>query len=53
MGIGLVLIVLEQVNNRQLPDCGHVQRFEECALLRSAVAEKGINDLASLLYLCR
>src|SRR5258708_38380253 len=51
MGIRLVLVVFQNVNNRQLPHCRHVYRFEESSLLRGAIAKKAVNDLSSLLHL--
>src|SRR5215470_18931979 len=51
VGVGLILIVFKNVNDWQLPNGCHVQRFEEGALLRGPISKKAVHDLPGLLYL--
>src|SRR5438874_4224908 len=51
--IGLVIVVFQNVDDRQLPHCAKIQRFEERALLRGAVSKKAVDYLARVFYLRR
>ena len=45
MGILTVLIVLTDVNNRQLPELGHIHRFVQEALAQGAIAKEADGHL--------
>src|SRR5215475_1942638 len=49
--VGLILVVLEDIYNGQLPDSRHVQRFEERALLGCPISKKAVHDLPRFLHL--
>src|SRR5262249_61217970 len=49
--VGLVMIVLKDVNDGELPNGCKIERFVEGALFRGTVAEKAIDNLACVLDL--
>src|ERR1700751_534576 len=53
MCVGLILVVFQNVHNRQFPDRGQIQRLKECTLFGGTDPEKAENHLARSLYLLR
>jgi hypothetical protein len=48
MRISLVMVVFEDVDDREFPHRSQVQRFEESSLFRRAISKKTINHLAGI-----
>src|SRR5439155_22755805 len=53
MRVCLVLVIFENVNDRQLPAGGHVHGFEKTSLFRGSIPEEAVHHLPGVLDLRR